>query len=56
MTPPDIGELMAVGIGFVFCGMMTGGRRHVLLGVALLAVVARRALCRRGRQVGARGS
>jgi hypothetical protein len=32
------------------------GRRHVLLGVALLAVVARRALCRRGRQVGARGS
>jgi len=24
MTPPDMGELMAVGIGFVFCGMMTG--------------------------------
>jgi hypothetical protein len=33
-----------------------GRRRHVLLSVALLAIVARRALCRRrGRQVGARG-
>jgi len=26
MTFPDIGELIAVGMGFVFCGMMTGGR------------------------------
>jgi hypothetical protein len=23
---PDMGEVMAVGIGFVFCGMTTGGR------------------------------
>lgn len=26
IIPPDIGDVMAVGIGFVFCGMTTGGR------------------------------
>jgi hypothetical protein len=26
MPVADMGEVMAVGIGFVFCGMMTGGR------------------------------
>jgi hypothetical protein len=25
-SPPDIGDVIAVGMGFVFCGMITGGR------------------------------